>query len=194
MKGFTDRQKEIIEASIEIIAERGIQQLTIKNISRSMNISEPAIYRHFASKMNILLAILANFKKCGQLVSKDIMNSRSLALEKIHNIFKNHFKQFIAKPALAAVIFSEEIFQNDKELAIQVNSIMQANQDLLVKIIKEGQKRGEIRNDIPAQQIALIILGALRLLVTRWRSSHYTFDLAKKGADLWVSLEKMSSA
>lgn len=194
MKEFTDRQKEIIDKSIEIIAERGIQQLTIKNISRSMNISEPAIYRHFASKMDILLAILANFKECGQLVSKDIMNSRSSALEKIHSIFENHFKQFIAKPALAAVIFSEEIFQNDKELANQVNLIMQTNQDLLIQIINQGQKRGEIRKDVSGQHLVLIILGALRLLVTRWRLSHFTFDLAKEGADLWVSLEKMSSA
>ncbi len=194
MKEFTDRQKEIIDKSIEIIAERGIQQLTIKNISRSMNISEPAIYRHFASKMDILLAILANFKECGQLVSKDIMNSRSSALEKIHSIFENHFKQFIAKPALAAVIFSEEIFQNDKELANQVNLIMQTNQDLLIQIINQGQKRGEIRKDVSGQHLVLIILGALRLLVTRWRLSHFTFDLAKEGAELWVSLEKMSSA
>ena len=35
MKILTDRQQEIINASISIIADSGIQQLTIKNIAKA---------------------------------------------------------------------------------------------------------------------------------------------------------------
>ena len=65
---FTKRQTEIINVSIDIIAERGIQNLTIKNISKSIGISEPAIYRHFDTKMDILLAILSYFKQTNSIV------------------------------------------------------------------------------------------------------------------------------
>lgn len=191
MKEFTDRQNEIIDVSIKIIAEKGIQQLTIKNISKNMNISEPAIYRHFASKMDILLAILSNFKQYSHAISTDILLNKTSAIEKINAILENHFKQFAAKPALAAVVFSEEIFQNDKELAKQVTLIMQANQDMIIKIIKQGQKNEEIRNDIAEQQLSLIILGSLRLLVTKWRLSHYSFNLQQEGAELCISMKKL---
>ena len=44
---YTERQQEIINKSIEIIATKGIQGLTIKNLSKEIGVSEPAIYRHF---------------------------------------------------------------------------------------------------------------------------------------------------
>jgi AcrR family transcriptional regulator len=80
MKSFTDRQKEIISASIGIIAKKGIQQLTIKNISKEIGISEPGIYRHFESKMDILLAILAQFKEHNQVISSKIISHSASSL------------------------------------------------------------------------------------------------------------------
>ena len=52
---LTERQQEILDKSIEIISRKGIQGLTIKNLSKEIGISEPAIYRHFESKTDILL-------------------------------------------------------------------------------------------------------------------------------------------
>jgi AcrR family transcriptional regulator len=62
MKTFTDRQMEIINAAIDLIADKGIQQMTIKNLSAKIGFTEGAIYRHFDSKIEILLGILAMFK------------------------------------------------------------------------------------------------------------------------------------
>ncbi|MCK5076012.1 MAG: TetR/AcrR family transcriptional regulator, partial [Calditrichia bacterium] len=169
MDNLSNRQNEIIETSIKLIAEKGIQQLTIKNISKKIGISEPAIYRHFNSKMDILLTILDMFKKKSNLVSgKPIENSTSI-LKLIELNFVNHFKLFNSNPALAAVIFSEEIFQNDKRLSDQVNLIMEINQKAISHIIREGQQNSEIRTDISEKQLSVIILGTLRLLITKWR-------------------------
>ena len=60
---LTERQQQIIEESIKIIDDKGIQGLTIKNLSKAIGISEPGIYRHFESKTEILLSILNNFKE-----------------------------------------------------------------------------------------------------------------------------------
>ena len=191
MNTFTDRQKEIIDVSIKIIAEKGIQQLTIKNISKSMEISEPAIYRHFDGKMEILIAILSHFKKDHQNISAKIAAGKTSSIKQIEYVFANHFKQFAANPASAAVIFSEEIFQNDKRLSDQVKLIMQLNQNMIIKLIKKGQKNNEIRNDIPDKQLSIIIMGALRLIVAKWRLSKYSFDLEQEGAELWNSIKKV---
>ena len=55
---MTERQKTIVEAAIKLIDEGGIQNVTMKNIAARLDITEPAIYRHFASKNEILLAML----------------------------------------------------------------------------------------------------------------------------------------
>ena len=63
MTNFTERQNQIIQASLDLIANSGIHGLTIKNISKKIGISEPAIYRHFESKTDILLGIISKIKE-----------------------------------------------------------------------------------------------------------------------------------
>ncbi|MCB0284871.1 MAG: TetR family transcriptional regulator, partial [Calditrichaeota bacterium] len=40
MNTFSERQQQIINAAIELIAEKGIQQLTIKNLSKKIGVVE----------------------------------------------------------------------------------------------------------------------------------------------------------
>ena len=68
---------------------------------------------------------------------------------------------------------------------------MQLNQNMIMNIIEKGQINNEIRNDIPDKQLSLIIMGALRLIVSKWRLSKYSFDLEQEGAELWKSLKKI---
>ena len=62
MKKFTERQQQIVEIAIKLIADKGIQNLTTKNLAKEIGISEPAIYRHFSSKLEILKAVITNFQ------------------------------------------------------------------------------------------------------------------------------------
>lgn len=189
MKQFTKRQEEIIKASIDIISEKGIQNLTIKNLSRSIGISEPAIYRHFESKMNILLAILSEFEKYITTEKDFIHNKGVSSIEKLRTIFSHHFSHFAKNPAFAAVIFSEEIFRDDKRLAEKIYSIMQSNFDMMQAIIRDGQKKSEIRSDVNEEQITNIIMGGLRLIIKKWRLSDYSFNIKKEGMKLWGTVK-----
>ena len=63
MRDFTKRQNEIIQTSIKLISDKGIQNFTTKSLASLLGISEPAIYRHFSSKREILLSILQQIKE-----------------------------------------------------------------------------------------------------------------------------------
>jgi AcrR family transcriptional regulator len=193
MNNLTGRQKEIIEASIDIISKKGIQNLTIKNLSKKIGFSEPAIYRHFESKVGILLTILSRFESQIR-KSKILVNSEAnSALKQLDLIFKNQFNNFSKNPALASVVFAEEIFQNDRRLSEKIYSIMDFNFELILSIIKSGQRNGEIRSDIEADQLVLIIMGSLRLIIKKWKKSEYSFNLRKDGEKLWKSINTMIS-
>lgn len=191
MKNFTEKQKDIINAAVELIAEKGIQQLTIKNLAQKLDRTEGAVYRHFESKTDIVLGILQLFKKYKMLTQKRIQDRNITALLQLKTIFTQHCEQFAGNPALAAVIFSEEIFQNEKQLAEAVFSIMQNTLHTVTAIITKGQKNSQLRSDIPSDQLTLLVIGAFRLLVTRWRLSGYAFDLQTEGEKLWESIDQI---
>jgi len=177
MTELTKRQEEIIQSSIQIIDKRGIQGLTIKNLSKEIGVTEGAIYRHFENKREILSSILIQFKD-NLKVFTDYMDDSSLTTyEKISGIL-NHFRKiFEANPAIVSVIFAEEIFQNDNELSKVIAAILQNNQQFLLGIIKEGQQRGELREDLNPTMMVDSIFGPFRLLVKKWKMEEFDVSL-----------------
>jgi AcrR family transcriptional regulator len=190
MSEFTKRQQEIIEAAIGIIAGKGIQKMTIKNLAKSIGITEGAIYRHFSTKLDILLGILSIFREQIRDNFTQISSDHS-AYDVLAAIITRQIDMFVEKPIIAAVIFSEEIFQNEKQLSETVFSIMSDNSNTFLEIIKNGQDKGELRNDVPAEQLSNMLMGAIRLLITRWRLSGFAFDLKSEGNILIDSFKKI---
>ncbi len=52
------RRTQILDAATTVFAEKGFHRATIKDIARVANIADGTIYTYFASKTDVLLAIL----------------------------------------------------------------------------------------------------------------------------------------
>ncbi|PLX08045.1 MAG: TetR/AcrR family transcriptional regulator [Marinilabiliales bacterium] len=185
----TERQKEIIQVSLDLISEKGIQGLTIKNIASKIGTSEQAIYRHYENKIHILLSILDSFRDFSQFAFKEELSKEIDSVDKISNIFNKHFSEFTTNPSLVSVIFSEGIFANEELLIAKISGIMTENQEIMQNIIIQGQLNNEIRSDIDPQTLSTIIMGSLRLFVKKWQFSKHSFDLIKEGESLINSIK-----
>ena len=181
---LTERQIEIIDKSINIIANKGIQGLTIKNLSKKIGISEPAIYRHFESKTDILLAILGNFQEMSSFMNEALKDMDDTAIGKIEFLFTKILDIFTQEPAHISVVFSEELFKNEIVLKEKIIEIMDIKEKNVEDIILEGKNNGEIRKDINYKTLALIVIGALRFRVKQWDLRNQHKNLQKEGQEL----------
>ncbi len=191
---ITYRQRQIINVSLELIAEGGIQSLTIKNLAKRIGFAESAIYRHYENKIQILLAILDYFRQNSEAVFKKELEAHATAIEKIDKLFLSHFIKFSENPSLVAVIFSEEIFRNEDALTEKVAAIMTDNVAVLKSIVESGQRNGEIRNDVDAGHLSVIIMGSLRMFVKQWHMTNNGFDLTERGKGLIKSINTLVKA
>jgi len=185
----TERQIEITKVALELISEKGIQGLTIKNLAKRIGITEPAIYRHYDSKTDILIAVLELFKQNTKQLFEKELNNEGKAIDKIEHLFTKHFNSFSATPSLVSVIFSEEIFRNEPVLISKIAEIIDKNDKILTTIIVDGQKSGEIRSDIEANYLSTIIMGTLRLFVKKWQFSEFSYNLPSEGKKLIESIK-----
>jgi AcrR family transcriptional regulator len=186
-KDFNQRQKEIIDASIGLIADRGIQNLTLKNISSIIGISEPAIYRYFKNKFEIVMAVLDTFED----ISSDVLNSEEIdklePLSKIEFFLLDRYRRCEENPKLAKVMFSEEHFQEDELLAQKILHIMSSHGHEIQGMISKCQDLSDIRDDVSTLNVFRIIFGPMRLLIKQWGLSNYKFSLTEEGSKLWNS-------
>jgi AcrR family transcriptional regulator len=192
MTEWTNRQKEIINAALEIISTMGIQNLTIKTLSRWINVTEGAIYRHFKSKEEILTSIAGFFKASSTELLNRIVSSGEPGINKIKAFFLGRCRQFSENRGLVLVMFSEDIFKGNEAYQKKIYETIHSHKKLLVEAIVQGQKEGIIE-EIEPEHLFMAVMGALRLLVTRWRGADFDFDLLKEGEKLWKSLEKLIS-
>ena len=187
---FSERQQQIVETAIKIIAHKGIQNLTIKNIATEIGISEPAIYRHFSSKLEILKAVITNFQIKMQPASEKL-NEFLNSISKIESFMLEHLKIINLNPDFAKVIFSEANFQNEENLILKMNNMMNQSHNILETIVQSGQKKDEIRSDINSLSIVRMIIGSMRLLVTQWSMSGMIFNLETEGKQLCDDIKKL---
>ena len=188
---FSKRQVEIIEAATNLIGSKGIQNLTTKNLAAAMNFSEPALYRHFKNKTQILASVLEYYRLILQKSISEINSSKSSSLLKLEKVMSFQFNHFSNNPAVVMVIFAETSYQFDNQLSKSVLDILNQKKKMVEAIIESGQKEGEIRKDINASDISSFYMGAMRLTILRWRLNEHNFDLIQEGNSLWNSTKKL---
>lgn len=186
---FSTRQLEIIEAATKLIGDKGIQNLTTKNLAAEMGFSEPALYRHFNGKTEILKSVLIYYKEKLKNGLLAVIETDATGCEKVKAMMDFQFNHFSKYPAVIMVIFAETSFQYDKVLSEAVAEIMVQKKEMVTKMVKSGQADCHIRADISAEQLATMIMGSMRFTVLRWRLSNYDFDLVKEGKKLWETID-----
>ncbi|HAG15871.1 MAG TPA: TetR/AcrR family transcriptional regulator [Bacteroidales bacterium] len=185
---LSKKQEEIIEKAIQIIDEKGIQGLTIKNIAKAIKTSEPAIYRHFDSKFDILCTILNGFKENISQNAYLISQNTANPFDKMHFFYENILNRFVKNPSLISVIFSEEIFQNETRLAEKVMEIQQLNEQIVKDLLENLKQTKQISENTDIETFCLLFFGSLRHLVRQWKFGGHKFDLVEKGNILFISL------
>jgi AcrR family transcriptional regulator len=194
MEVLTQRGEQIVDAAIKLLSEGGISALTTKNLAEAVGVSEPALYRHFKGKMDILVAILKRLEDNMNRLFEQGLKSEECVLDQIETVYKRVFHNFAAQPAMASVVFSEEIFRHDPRLSERVSCIMDTVRGHIMRLLRSRKGRAECRQDVPVRDLTWVIMGSLRLMVTRWRLSGHSFDLEKEGLAFWQSLRLMIAA
>lgn len=192
MQYFTDRQIEIMEAASARIDQYGIQNLTIKNLAEDIGLSEPALYRHFKGKNEILLSLLEYFKKQMQSRIQGISyQPNDTAGDRLRMVFQSQLQAFTDKPAIVSVIFAESIFHFDQSLSNKVAEIMDIMQEFVKLNIQKGKENGEYSQIIGDSTLTTIIIGGMRMTVLKWKLSGNKSNLMKDGKAVLDGILKM---
>lgn len=93
-----DRKAQIQEVALRIVAEGGIETLTLRRIAKEMGIRAPSLYRHYASKEHILVQLqrraMASAFECMQAhrdKARDAQsNAKAQALAGLRGIFQGY--------------------------------------------------------------------------------------------------------
>lgn len=188
---ISDRQFELIEAAGTLLSKSGVSGLTIKNLAAELKFSESAVYRHFASKEDIILGLL-NFlasnmdQRLAAVVAADLSPE-----DKLKALFESQFQFFSENPHFVVAVFCDGLMEESSQINTAIGKIIQVKMKYLQAVMIDGQQKGIFTNNLNAPELIHIVLGSFRLLMYQWRISNFSFDLKDKGNSLVQSLLKL---
>jgi AcrR family transcriptional regulator len=185
------RQLEIIEAAGKILTASGVSGLTIKNLSREMNFSESAIYRHFTSKEEIIIALLEHLAdSMDERYSEANLTEQSPG-EKFTSLFRSQFLFFKTNPHFVVAVFSDGLMEESQRINETILKIMAVKMKHLMPVIIEGQRKGVFTNAITTEEMIQIVMGTFRLYMFKWRVENFQSDIAQSGDEMVKSILKL---
>ena len=185
---ISDRQKEIIEAAGKILTRSGVGGLTIKNLAKEMQFSESAIYRHFTSKEEIIIAMLNYLADDMDERYTRVINNEQDVIQKFTLLFENQFSFFDKNPHFVVAVFSDGLMEESTRINETILKIMAVKMKHLMPIIGEGQHKKIFTNAITSEEMIHIVMGTFRLLMFKWRVANFQFDIILNGKNMVQSL------
>jgi len=187
---LSERQLEIIEAAGRILTSSGVSGLTIKNLAKEMKFSESAIYRHFTSKEEIIIAMLTFLAESIDLRLSNI-NRSSDPEEKFKAMFREHFRFFNLHPHFVVAVFSDGLMEETQRINDAILNLINIKMKHLMPVIMEGQQKGVFTNNITTDELVHIIMGTFKLQMFKWRIANFQFDIIRNGENMIQSILKL---
>ena len=162
-KNTFERKKEIVDAVLKIIGERGLSSLSTKTIAEEVGVTTGALFRHFASQEEILREVT----RFAILQIEETFPDESISpLERINLLAKNRIILLNSCNGLAWLLKSEQAFLTlPKDSVESLRSMMKQSKRFLLKSLKDGINEGSIRNDIDPEILIVIIMGAIHSMI-----------------------------
>jgi AcrR family transcriptional regulator len=177
---LSNRQYEIITSAGKLLTEHGISGLTIKNIANEIGFSEGAIYRHFKSKEDILIGMLMYLEDNMEIRFSDIDKTLP-ALVQLKEIFLSQLTFFKDNTQFVVAVFSDGLMEESDKINSHITNIMKIKLKYLNPVVKQLQEEKTFTNEISTDELLHIIMGTFRLMMFKWKNSHFKGDIVKKG-------------
>lgn len=196
------RARRIIDAAVSEFAEKGYEAANTNQIAKAAGISVGSLFQYFKTKENLFryvinLGVGIIETDIGQILEDEISGREKL--HKLMLLTVNSCDQYPEYQQLYHEITATGNRDLTLDIARELESYSAAE---LVKLIKQGQERGEIRTDLPAEVLAFTMDNTMVMMqyslstpYFKGRAQLYQMAPAKEFAEqmteiLWSTLEK----
>ena len=185
------RKEQIVEAALHILSDNEVRKLKITAIADHLGLAPSALYRHFKNRDAILSAILEHIR--GRLYQnlENVRQTKSHAIDRLQDLLFRHAKLIEQNQGIPRIVFSDEIWGQERTKRQRMYRIVTGYLAELEDIVREGQEKGEIRQDIKADVVSRMFFGIVQPAALLWHMSEGNFDIEGHISGAWPVLKKL---
>ena len=156
-----ETHEKILAAALDLFVSRGFEGTTVDAIAEAAGVTKGAIYFHFETKDDVLLALLDQ-------VERNFVDPMDRRVRRAGPSGREKFVAFAhqqselgigrTKLAILAIKTSSDFAEADARFATRIRQIYRRFYDIVEDIIALGKAQGEFRADVSTRQLASFVI------------------------------------
>jgi AcrR family transcriptional regulator len=185
-KPAESRRLEIADAALKVIAEQGLARFTSLAIAREVGVSDAALFRHFATKDDIVLAVIDRVE---EILFAGFPPEGADPIERLGQFFRQRIEVIRENPGVARLVGSEQLSQAaPPEGVARVAEFRRRSQTFVQSTIVEAHRDGLIAEGVGPEEATVLVLGGLMALAHAPAPLRPSAQLPER---VWAALERI---
>ena len=167
------QRAEILRASIRLFRKRGYEETRVQDIIDQVRVSEATFFNYFSSKEALLEEYaISRIEMYAELLRAEIRDETRSVPDRIRDLLRiiGVGLQQEDRELMAVVATRSKLFHGGEGTVFERQVLAQA---LLVQLFREGQARGEIRDDVDPKLLAESLTGAYTFTIVNWLTGRW---------------------
>src|SRR5512135_1721969 len=172
------RKEQVIREAIRFFGQNGYHGAKLADIAKAAGVTEPGLLHHFPSKAHLLMEVLAERDRIDrERFDPSLHAGVKSPLTSLQELVEYN-ETVPGLVQLFTVLVAESIDENHPGhgfFAQRYQNLREQN----IAVLREAQARGEIRSDIPAEDLVIMLFAMMDGLQVQWLYDPDQIDMAR---------------
>ncbi len=151
---------KIAHALRSLLETKEFGAITTAEIARTAGVTEALIYKYFQDKRDLLHQLLGEFLRAYLVRFRQDTRGIKGALNKLRKLIWSHINVYATDRVFARILLLE-VRNHPDYYRSETYDLVRQYSNVMLEILEEGIRDGEIRPDLPAKFLRQVILGSL---------------------------------
>lgn len=148
----------ILRSATRLFADRGYDAVPLSAIAEAAGVSKGNIFHHFGSKELLYVAVIREACSHTARLLTELTTSSGSFAERVRHFALAHLRNLITHEEVSRLILREFLEGDGRRDRALVAQVLGENFSKLVGILRAGQMKGEVRQDLDADALALALV------------------------------------
>ena len=149
-------------AAVDCFARLGYQGTSIDRIARDAGVTKGAVYYHFRDKEELLFeAVKDRIGGFEQQVLEEVTPARDAIENLRHVVDACFFHATVSNHRRFIITLMIEALDTNPRLSAEFRNILRRMRAFLAGVVRRGQQRGALRQDVAPEAAAAVIMGGI---------------------------------
>ena len=160
-----------METAEILFAEKGFNGTSVRDIAEKASVNLAMISYYFGSKDKLLEALFTYRGESIKLKLESMIENKELgSMDKVNWLIDHYIDKVMSQQCFSRIMVREQVMNHTGVTAELIFQMKKRNQELIGRLIHDGQKKGEFKKHIDVPLLMATLIGTANNMVT---TQHY---------------------